>query len=210
MPTQLIELAPELVTIDEERFPDRDSSFILEHLQRYCSLFDPLPAIGIHVEKDAILVTRGHKYLRVAWNLGRSRIRALVRASSDPDATAALLARPEVRGLNWAEIDAEERANPEVEQWHVYYFERPLDDDEKSRFDREVIGFLRGLYGPGSGRPEQDPVRTVEYDDAAACVQFRVLLPIGDESWYGGYRAAAQRFSGEVVGIVSFQGLRCA
>jgi hypothetical protein len=197
MPIQLIEIPPDLPVIDESRFPDRDQSFIFEHLQHYLSLFSPLPAIGIRVGPAGPLVTRGHKYLLAARALHRPSIRAVIQPGSDTAATADLLGQPDVTLLDWTEIDAAERAQPIADQWHLYFFERPLNEAEQRQFDEIVIGFLNQAGYE---------VQNLEHSGHRA--QFLVTVPAGDESWFGPYRAAAQRFSEETVPVVSFQGRR--
>jgi hypothetical protein len=139
---QLIEIPVELVRVDEARFPDRDRSQVFEHLVAYLSLVDTLPAISVRVEPAGPVVTRGHKYLRAARRLGRPVIRAVVGRASAPDAVDALMRRPDVTELDWAAIEAAERAHPVAEQWHVFHFARPLDQAEKDRFAAGVAGFF--------------------------------------------------------------------
>jgi hypothetical protein len=197
VPIELIELPPDLPVIDESRFPDRDSSLVPEHLEHYLSLFEPSPAIGIRAEPGGPVVTRGHKYLRAARNLGRRRIRAVIQPGSDPAATIELLRRPQITRLDWTEIDAAERTQPIADQWHVYYFERPLTEPEQRAFADIVIGFLLQAG---------NQVREISHTGDHA--QFLATVPAGDESWFGPYRAATQRFSTEIVPVVSFQGRR--
>jgi hypothetical protein len=62
IPIELIELPPKVVRLDDERFPDREDSWIFEHLRHYLSLLQTLPAIGVVVDELGPVVTHGHKY----------------------------------------------------------------------------------------------------------------------------------------------------
>jgi hypothetical protein len=197
MPVLLVELPVGVPVLDETRFPERDRTFVPEHLRHYLSLSRPLPSIGVRAEPDRLVVTRGHSYLRAACELGQATIRAVVHPASDPDATAALLRRPDVVLLDWAALDAAERAQTHVDQWHVYFFDDPLDADQRSRFDGRIVGFFRA---------KGHPVHRVEHSGRRA--QFLVTVPAADESWYAPYRAAALQFDETVAPITSFQGRR--
>jgi hypothetical protein len=205
MPIQLVALPPSQVVLDETRFPDDDDSWIYEHLLHYCSLFDPLPAITVFVEPDGPALTRGHKYLRIARELERPRIRAVIDPASDERAVSGLTRRPDVETLDWAEIDRRERATPVAEVWHVFYFERPLTDEEKLRFTREVADFFEDL---GWAARERARIGEVRHNDEERRAEFLARTPVADESWYAKYLATMTHFSREVVPIVSYQGRR--
>lgn len=96
---RLVEMPVDAITDDNEAFPERDQSYILDHLEHYCSKFDQLPAIQIRVEPGRVVVTDRHRYLRVARRLGRSRISAVIEPTSDASATRELLARRDVSEL---------------------------------------------------------------------------------------------------------------
>jgi hypothetical protein len=208
MAIQLIELPPKRVRFDEARFPDRDDSWVFEHLRHYLSLLDLLPAISVHVDEEGPLVTRGHKYLRIAQELDRRTIRAQIEPSSEAGAVAKLLSQPDVEELDWEAIDAGEQATPVVDQWHVFFFERPLSSDEKARFDREIAGFFTSLDHLSSAAGEDVSIPRVEHDDQTRRAQFVARVHVGDESWYARYLAAVRRFSSEAARVVSFQGTR--
>lgn len=208
MAIQLIALPPEEVLFDEERFPDRDDSFVFEHLLHYCSLMETLPAIRILVNQDRIVVTWGHKYLRIALILARPKIRAVIDPASDAAATAGLKNQPGVEKLDWDEIDALERATPVVDNWHVFFFERPLTSDEKALFEAQIVGFFERLEHPATAGADGSPIHCIRYDDNGPYAEFLARTPVGDESWYGPYLAVVKRFSSESVRIISYQGRR--
>jgi hypothetical protein len=207
MPLELVALPPELVTIDESRYPDGDKTWVYDHLMHYCSLFDPLPAIRILINENGPVVTWGHKYLRISRALRRPLIRALIKPGSNEDAKASLLQRADVVKLDWEEIDAIERATPVIDQWHVFYFERALSAREKRRFDDEVAAFF--VAAPRPAWDEADTiVGQVQHDDSEHRAQFRARTPVADESWYRDFLAAVNRFSRNVAKIISYQGRR--
>ena len=206
MAIQLIALPPEAVQFDEERFPDHDQSYIFEHLLHYLSLMETLPAIQILVNRDRIVVTRRQKYLRIALILKRPEIRAVIDPSSDAAATAALKNRPGVEELDWDEIDTLERATPVFDNWHVFFFERPLTPDEKAVFEAEIVGFFEDLRHPASA--DGDPILCLRYDDNGPYAEFLARTPVGDESWYASFLAAVKRFSSRSVRVISYQGRR--
>jgi hypothetical protein len=208
MSIQLIALPPEEVQLDEGRFPDRDDSLIFEHLLHYCSLLETLPAVRVLVDWEQVVITRGHKYLRIALQLGRSKIRAVIDPSSVANAVVMLKSQPGVEKMDWDEIDTLERATPMVDQWHVFFFERPLTKEEKTHFEIDVVHFFEGLAHPTQAEVGASSVRCIRYDDQGPSAEFLTRTPVGDESWYGPYFAVAKRFSSEIVRVVSYQGRR--
>ena len=67
-----------------DRYPDRDERYVFEHLKYACSLPSsfPLPAVVVDIVDGRCVVTTGHKYLRIARELGRSHIRCFPRNNS--------------------------------------------------------------------------------------------------------------------------------
>lgn len=203
----LIEIAPHLVVVDEVRYPDRDHSYILEHLAHYFSLLDSLPAISVKVEPTGPVIISGHKYLKVARLLGRRGIRAVVDASSDQNDVESLLSRDDVKQLDWGTIDAAERSRPVVDQWHVFFFDRPLREEEKIQFNEQVAGYFSTLahdlfpndsHGPG--------IKELQHDDNQCLAEFLAQVPVGLETWYGQYMSRIKHFNQSCARIISFQG----
>lgn len=205
MRLRLVELPVERVRVDEDRFPSRPKGWVTEHLVHYLSHSETLPAIDIVVDSLGPVVTEGHGYLAAAVALGRSRIRAIVDPSSDADAVDGLIGRSDVEILSWLEIEARERAEPVIDQWHVFYFERSLSETEKDRFDREIAGFFTDVP-PQVGTDGEPPVVDVHHDDRERRAEFKVRVLPGDERWYGRYLAAIGKFDSDTVRIASFQG----
>jgi hypothetical protein len=209
MTVLLVELSPDLVVVDSTRFPDRDQSHIFEHLKHYCSLFDPLPAIEVKAESGGPVVMRGHKYLEIARQLGRPTIRALIHRSSDAAAVEALLSRPDVAQLDWRAIDAAEQAIPFPNQWHVFFFERPLGATDRECFHTRIVEFLSAVAQERLRERVNVPsVSAVLYDDSRNLAQFQAPTPVGDESWFAEYISRVEIFDRDCARIVSYQGTR--
>ncbi len=192
----LVQIPIAAVSMDESIFPDRDDSYILEHLLQYCGKFEPLPAISIEVEGSNTRVIRGHQYLTVARMLGRQTIRAIVMSPPSSVDVKHLIARADVTVLDWEEIRAREAEERNPKGWHVYFFEHPLSADEKRTFD-EVVWKLFS-----------DKNIQMHHDDVRAMAEFEAHTPVTDEGWRGMSLAAFSRFDREQVPIVSYQGRR--
>lgn len=206
----IVELPIEQLRIDEVRFPAREDSYILDHLMYYLSLVYLLPAIQVRVEEDGPVVTERHKYLVAARRLGRTRIRAVVESASDPQRLMSLLSQPGVERVSRETIDDGPTAAAIVQQWHVYFFERPLSAAEKRDFEDTVARFFERLAGqyPADLYPAGPVVLELVHDDSKPLARFNVWVPVGDESWYAAYRASVLDFSAHRARIVSFQGQR--
>lgn len=199
MTTLLAEIPVAIVSIDEQRFPDRDAHHILEHLLRYCAKFDPMPAITVSVESGVVTVVRGHKYLIVARKLGRQLIRAVIMSSPSSEAVKVLLARPDVTVLDWKSIKTREAEEPNPKIWHVFFFARSLSANEQ----RDFSGRVAELF-----RPYNASAIPVIYNGGGAIAEFEANTPVTDHSWGTRSLAAFSSFSQERVDIVSYQGAR--
>lgn len=209
------DLPTERLILDETRFPDRDHEHIYEHLlycYRLIPLDDPLPVIEVQIAPAGLVVTRGHKYLKIARQLGRPTTRAVIRTDVpgyDAEAAVALLQQPDVQQVDWQAIL--HNTPPIVYQWHVYFFERALHADEQRIFEQQLVEFYPRVFQLLKLEWDQQPiVSSVQYDDELHVARFQAWTPVGIESWYSEQLAAAIRFSREHVRIVSYQGLRFA
>lgn len=200
---------PRIITTDLDRFPERDDSYVFEHLAYYCRHLETLPAIRIVVGSEGAIVTARHKYLRIARLLGLRFLRAVIdRRASNPDDLSAFLSRPDVHLLDWNTLDVEERATVVARQWQVFFFSRKLSESEKEDFSRLVDVFFDNLNQSRSPTVDQGKAVTdLTYDDARKSVEFQARLPIGDETWFAQYRELIADFgiTHQVV-IVSYQG----
>jgi hypothetical protein len=201
VPPEVVTIPVSVIALDTKQVAERDTSFVLAHLTRYFSKFDPLPMIGVRIDGAALLVTRNPEYVEAARALGRPRIRALVESHASPEDLERFLARSDVERLDWkvllAEMDA---ADPSPMAWHVVYFERPLSVEEKQAFDREVA-----LVGTADAMTAH-----VHHDDAGPVAELEAVTHVHDRRWVNelGYRL--NQFSRNHVRIVSYQGRKYA
>jgi len=195
------------LTLDTDLSGDESASYVYEHLRFYCGLIDTLPAVKVTVDANGRAVVSGRRvYARIARDLGRPAIRAVVDAASEPAGVARLLQEPGVEQLSWAEIDAEEREQRVAWMWQVFYFARPLAGAELRAFQDDVVGVFAQV---GDLFPEAAEMGTVDQlttGEEGRRVSFRAVQPTGDQAWMRDYVAAIRRFSAEVVEVVSFQG----
>jgi len=196
----LVELPVADSRINLSTHPCRDTGWIQEHLEYYCSKFDPLPAIGIEIDGSRINVRHGHAYVTAARTLGRQRMRAVVLSPPDRADVDGFLNRPDVKRLNVDEIRAREEADRTPRNWHVFFFDRPLSADEKGDFDQRV-GTLFDPWQQG------DAIR-VHHDDARALAEFEANTPITDHGWARENLASFREFSHTRAPIVSYAGRR--
>ncbi|HEV2639069.1 MAG TPA: hypothetical protein VGX23_28250 [Actinocrinis sp.] len=193
-----IEAPVSMVVVDDARFPERDTNSVFDHLVRYLAHFDPTPAIRVRLEADNLVLCGHHKYLRAARLLGRERITMDV-VGADPESFARLLDRPGVAELDWAQIDREERARPQTDQWHVLYFDGALDEQAAARFRTEVVGPLF----TDDRTPKQYTV-----DLADGVIEFLAPTPRESRPFASRFLAALRAYSSDVVKIVSYQGTK--
>ncbi|MBK8254386.1 MAG: hypothetical protein IPK82_17170 [Polyangiaceae bacterium] len=196
MTIQLLEVPVVTVSVDESRWPDRDETLIFEHLLRYCSKFDPLPAITIAFEDSSAVIVRGHKYLFAAKALGRGVIRAVVTGNPRKLELEKFLAHCGAKILDWDAIKQAEERQPVITGWHVFFFAQPLSSDEKAAFDAVVASSF-----------VNEGVR-VTHDDAGPFAEFQAATPATDSLWMASYFNALMAFSRERAAIVSYQGRR--
>jgi len=192
----LLQVPVVAVSIDEARSPDRDHTQILEHLVRYCSKFDPLPAITIAIEGRTSRVLRGHKYVLAARALGKPIIRAVVTGTPTSGEVASFVASTGAKILDWEAIKAAEERETVTKAWHIFFFERSLSSEEKAAFDTVVAS----LFSDGAVR--------VTYDDEGPLAEFEAMTPVADAAWAARHLDAFAGYSRERVPIVSYQGRR--
>jgi hypothetical protein len=184
------------------------NGFIFEHLKYYCSRVFPLPAISIRIESGIPILTRGSEYLAIARELGHNSIRAIVaRDVSDADLSE-LFKNPAVELVDLPKLEAEELANPVVEGWQVFYFERPLSEREKKLFEDKIVSAFETLPSKLLMSCAHPRVTSLSYCDEKARAEFKALVPVFDERWLLDCVARIQEFSATVLPVLSYQGRR--
>jgi len=165
-----------------------------------------LPAIDVRLVDGKLVVTEGHKYLRIARELGRPWIRAVF-PSESKDPAEVLKQLPPGIGVTPNEVFERELATPVEREYHVYFFERPLSPEAQKRFLADIAGFFERIETPLIGRSEKRLFQWA-FPFEGRCAEFEALIPVGDRSWMEAYLKTCQAFSRNVQHIVSFQGAR--
>ncbi len=199
---------PVLLIHEHERYPDRDTLYIYEHLRHTLSharIF-PLPAIDVGLLDGKLVVTGGHKYFRVARDLGRPWVRAVFRSASQTQTDVLKKLPPGVR-VTPREVLEREEATQVVREYHVYFFEHPLSLETQNRFLTDIARFFERLDSPLIGLSDKRLLQWA-FPFEARCAEFEALIPIGDRSWHADYLETCRAFSRDVQRIVSFQGAR--
>lgn len=193
---------------EDPQFPDRETRYIFDHLKYALSRPSPfpLPAITVSLIDGRLVVTKGHKYLRIAQELGRPRIRAMISSDALPASEfikqlpsgAVVVPRKELE---------REVMTPVLRDYHVYFFENPLDSESQEKFVRTFIGFFENLKTPFLKQSEKR-VFSWSFPFDGYCAEFEANIPVGDKTWPPKYLKMSQDFSRNVARIVSFQGAR--
>jgi phosphoribosylformylglycinamidine (FGAM) synthase PurS component len=205
--TRVIRLPASMVQ-PSEIGPSASSGFIFEHLKYYCSRIFPLPAISIHIDSGIPVLIRGGEYLAIARELGHSSIQAIVaRDVSDADLSE-LLENPAVEIVDLTKLEAEELANPVIEDWQVFYFERPLSEREKQLFEDKIVAAFEELPSKLLTSCAHPRVTSLAYCDEKARAEFKALVSVLDERWLLDCVARIQEFSATVLPVLSYQGRR--
>jgi len=166
-------------------------------LVQYCGKFEPLPAITVAIERNTATVVRGHKYLLAARELGRPSVRAVVASPPSSAEVKRFLSSSGATVLDWEAIKAEEEHDRRPTGWHVFFFGRPLSDEEKLAFDD----------GVGSVFAESTSLH-VQHDDSGPLAEFEAPTPVTDLEWMAKHLAVFTRFARQHAPIVSYQGRR--
>lgn len=195
------------IVTEDPRWPDGDESFVYDHLRYVHSRTSPfpLPAIDIALVGEKLVVTGGHKYLRIARELGVERIRGIVWSRRDDAAPRDFPAG--VRVIGREVLDAEERGLPNCPAWCVFFFDGPLDSEGQRRFVEEIAGFWDRNEAGADSQPVRRMIRC-GFPFDAVCGEFEVLLPPIVQTHAAIFLEACRRFSQQVRRIVTFQGRR--
>ena len=141
MATYFIDIPTPLV-LEDPRFPDEDERLIYEHLRHFCSKLFTLPSIDVALVAGKLTVTRGHKYLRAARELGHTWLRACYQSlSHDPAGVLAEL--PAGVKFSSRELLEREAAVSVAREFHVYFFDGALSGKDQARFSLRHRRLLR-------------------------------------------------------------------
>jgi hypothetical protein len=205
MATEWLDM-PVTAISEDDRYPDSDTRHIYEHLLFQCSLPRefPLPAIKARVLDGKVVVTSGHKFLRIAKDLKHQTIRVILDRGDAVSFSLPVGAKPIAREDLQRETEV-----AVVRQHQAFFFEEPLSLEEQKEFEVEIGGFFDRLRTPLIDA-NQRRLLSVSFPFEGSCAVLEALVPVGDHSWPESYRKTCQRFSGGVKKIVSFVGARFA
>lgn len=198
----------DLLILDERAHPDLDRSYVYEHLKHYCSKFRPLPAVTISQASIPPVIVEGHKYYRIAQELGHDSIRTVMADRHVHRRLNKFLSSPGIRIIDRAEIDKELWDTRVLDAWHIYFFESPLNDRAKEEFKKQLTGYFELLKSPLLDSRSGARVSEINFPFNDYCAEFKAITPVGDESWYRDYLGTTIDFSKRVAAITSYQGYR--
>ncbi len=203
--TYFIEVPLPLIQ-EDQRYPNRDTRHIYDHLRYFCSKVFPLPAIDVVLDNGKLIVIRGHQYARAARELGYPWLRAAYKSQvTNPQAVLDEL--PLGVKVIPQELLAQESETAVSRDHHVYFFDGALTLGEKDRFLSDIAGFFEGLETPLIGKSEKRLLKW-DFPFGGHCGEFEALIPVGDPTWVEAYLDTCRKFSRQVRRIVSFQGAR--
>ncbi|MEL7484675.1 MAG: hypothetical protein AAFN41_10000 [Planctomycetota bacterium] len=178
----------DLLKFDETNYPAAKTGNLYAHLVRYLGLVDgEFPAVAAVYRAGTFVVTRGHKYVKAAQELGRFQLPTVVNLS---ELDEHVRARFHWRTLP-EQLRLEEEAASSGVEWHVFHFgERELSLEHAGEFLRRVQPILNG--------------RMVRLDFGADAIDISCPRP----TQYDERKLFAEllSFSAEELQIVSYQG----
>jgi hypothetical protein len=194
-----------LTVIGDEEWRPADPQ-LYEHLKYAWTLPNPYPLPMIHVGEvgEKIVVQRGHKYVRVARELGHARIRGVFE-SELKDTAEVLKGLPQGIRMIPRDVLEREEAEDRVRGYQVFFFERPLTSQEQGRFLTDIVGYFERSETSLIASSEKR-VFQYSFPFGGRCAQVEAIMPVGDHSWIAGFGGACIKFSREVVRIVSLRG----
>ena len=203
MSFQFIEVDPAEVQMNQEDL-ELDDGYVYEHLKRQHLTTPNLPAIKVEVEGHTLRAVGGHKYLAIARDLGRERIRALIHNTTFED-----LKNARVRGLLRAIPNDEFESELIVvaSDVHVIFFKtqptEKLADLIRERFQTFLNDSLPEVLPPGT-RIEIES----NFDLSGPCLELKFPNPVGAHDWATAYRSFLYSIDKELLPIDTFLGRR--
>jgi hypothetical protein len=197
----VLELRPDEVQ-DDLSPPERAGPHVYEHLKYFLSLSPTMPAIRVVIDANGVRILKGHRYLRIARELRRDRILAIVDKSSEASSVDALAkARRNVEPSEW-EGDP---SKPALE-WHVVFFDAPLNDVLAARFRALVDECFAESSSKVIAAAGDASVRSFHVDPDSRRIAFEAQTPWADEPWVHAFSAKLLEFSNESGRILTYRG----
>ena len=145
-------------------------------------------------------MTRGHKYLRAARELGYPWLGAVYR-SHMRDPQALLDELPPGTRITPRELLERESAVSVARDSHVYFLDGALTPEEQERFLYYIPGFFERLETPLIGKSEKRLFGWA-FPFSAHGAEFEALIPVGDPSWANAYLETCQDSAGKCDGLI--------
>ena len=194
------------LVVDERRYPDMDTHFIYDHLKYYCSKFRPLPTVTVSIDHDPPVIIAGHKYFKIARELGHKSIRACVGAGKPNARFEKFLRRQDVQLIDKSTLDREFEESEVMDGCEVFFFESPLSEDAKVAFESKIADFFR-THDSSLLAGRRCHVSPVSYSADSTRAEFTATIPCG-ESWIRDFLSTCHDIDQNVARIKSLQGRR--
>jgi hypothetical protein len=203
--------APLSIVRTDPQYPDADSTYRLEHLVALHRLAPGMPPVLAVADLGGLVVTGGHANYHVAKQLGLPTIHCIVRTDDVSETLLGdMVARGQIRVVDFEARLASERANPYFAQWHLLYFDWPLSDDQKRSLEAKINDFFEDVRRERGLGIDADLylVRDLQYADQNRSVHYRLVVVDGDEAWAREYLAALREIDETIASIDTFLGHR--
>jgi len=200
MPFEIVSIDPGVV-LESPKYPRLDCGFVLEHLQRYFSRLERLPAIDVAVEDGNVFVSKNHDYLVAAKALGRTRIRAI---TTNAAAVIDIVGAGNAEEVSLLDLQAEEEQNSVQVMWHVFFLKDCPSTQAILRFCGELVEYLEASASEVLG--ENVTIRQVFLDRVRGIVEVEFNTPCANEYWGAGLLDCLRTLHKNIAEIASYQG----
>jgi len=194
-----------LIPLDRIRlndsFPDRDDSYIYDHLSYYCSLCNRISTIVVRVIGGSVVSVRNHKHVKIAAELGFKKVKVILESGTEEEL------------LNACDQLVEVTTEPEIQRfylkWHVLVFEKGLTQVQQGLFKKIVERCFVDEFvarHPGEAGNVHPPKLVFSSKDTR--VEFQGMVPMFDHPWGAMLRGSIEEFNRNEVSVLSMNGLR--
>jgi hypothetical protein len=207
MKFQFIEVSASAVDLNPGQINSENDGFVYEHLRHFLSKSVCLPAIAVKAADGVLVSVARHKYLAIARELGRERIRAVLEGETFEELKAKGV--PGLLSVVSKEVLEAELADEAPVGWHVFFFKsRPAPETAaliEARFRGFLIESLPGTLPEG--------VRVLvesHFDFSGPCLEIRFPTPVHNHAWANSYLALISSVSKDILPVDTYQGRRFA
>jgi len=189
------------VVLESPKYPRRDCGFVLEHLQRYFSHLERLPAIDVTTEGGNVFVSKNHDYLIAARALDRTRIRAI---TTNAAAVIDIVGIDNAEKVSLLDLQEEEEQNSVQVMWHVFFLKDRPSTQAMLRFCGELVEYLEVSTSEVLG--ENVTIQQVCLDRVRGIVEVEFNTPCANEYWGTGLLGCLRTLHNNIAEIASYQG----